>query len=619
LQGDSDDGERMKGVLPIARIGFSEIRLYLDRMAPKSLTFMVLTKIVFSFVTVPLIAFLLGSFFSFSGRRMVLDWGFLNLVDSFPGIAVFFTVAFLWLLGFSFEQSGLVGFSSAALKNNKERLLSVLMRILRIFPRLLGLASFKAGILLLCALPTLRTLPALQRAFTRQLPVGKYPSEGTGLFGWIAALVSFLVISRLLISWVFAVHYAVLEGKTFVGSLKASSNLVHGSRKRVLLTVLAFWPLSVLLIMVNSLVFRVSREFIIRSSYDPTSMNILKLSLFASVEIMITTALSIGISIIYSIIITRLFYELKEGNPDYRIAAVMNPTKTKSLKLQRPWILPLLIFLAIQGVFFGYLGRFLVDTEIELPLVTAHRGSSFKAPENSLSAIRAAFEDGADIIEIDIQMTSDGILVLNHDRSLTKVAGVGERVHNLTFEEIAILDIGSRFSRQFSGEKIPTLAEVITYMIEIPSSVKLNVELKDYGFSPGISEATVQLIKEMDFSNRVMITSTSSERLSTVRELAPDIPIGLIVGHLSSSVWDIDVDSYCVPSTILNERFIQRAKSMGRDVHVWTVNNTEEMSRYSAMGVTSIITDRPDVLSRLLLREAEMSIFQLRVLSILMT
>jgi hypothetical protein len=58
---------------------------------------------------------------------------------------------------------------------------------------------------------------------------------------------------------------------------------------------------------------------------------------------------------------------------------------------------------------------------------------------------------------------------------------------------------------------------------------------------------------------------------------------------------------------------------MGRDVHVWTVNNTEEMSRYSAMGVTSIITDRPDVLSQLLLREAEMSIFQLGVLSILMT
>lgn len=604
--------------MPIARIGVKEIRLCLERMASKSLTFIVLTKIVFSSLTIPLIAFLLGSFFSFSGRRMVFDWGFLNLAESFPGITIFLTVAFLWLLGFSFEQSGLMRFSSAALKNSEERLMSVLMRILRIFPRLLGLASFKAGILLLCTLPALRILPVLQRTFSRQLPVGAYPSEGTGLFGWIAALVSLLAVTRLLISWAFAIHYAVFEGKTFVGSLKASSNLVNGSRKRVLLTMLAFWPLSLLLIIANSLVFRASRDFIIRSSYDPTSMNILRLSLFASVETMITTALSIGISVIYSILITRLFYELKEGNSNPRRTTVMNPAKTKSLTLQRPWILPLLIFIAIQGVFFGYLGRFLVDTKIELPLVTAHRGSSFKAPENSLSAIIAAFEDGADIIEIDVQMTSDGILILNHDRTLTKVAGEGERVHNLTFAEIANLDIGSRFSRQFSGERIPTLAEVITYMTEIPSSVRLNVELKDYGYSPGISEATVQLIKEMNFSNRVIITSTSIERLSTVRELAPDIPIGLIVGHLSNSVWNTDVDFYCVPSTILSERFIQRAKSLERDVHVWTVNNTEAMSRYSAMGIASIITDRPDVLSQLLLREAEMSIFQLRVLSILM-
>ncbi|MBN2254040.1 MAG: hypothetical protein JW701_10100, partial [Kosmotogaceae bacterium] len=87
----------------------------------------------------------------------------------------------------------------------------------------------------------------------------------------------------------------------------------------------------------------------------------------------------------------------------------------------------------------------------------------------------------------------------------------------------------------------------------------------------------------------------------------------------SSSVWNTDVDFYSVPSTVLNQRFIQRARSLERDVHVWTVNNTEAMSRYSAMGVASIITDRPDVLSKLLLRQAEMSIFQLRVLSILMT
>ncbi len=152
------------------------------------------------------------------------------------------------------------------------------------------------------------------------------------------------------------------------------------------------------------------------------------------------------------------------------------------------------------------MGRFLVVSEIELPLVTAHRGSSFKAPENSLSAVRIAIEDGADTIEIDVQMTRDGVLVLNHDRSLSKVASVGERFHNLTYAEIAEFDIGSRFSIEFAGERIPTLAEVIQCMTGIPPSVKLNIELMDYGYSPEISRAAIELVKEMGFESRVVIT-----------------------------------------------------------------------------------------------------------------
>ncbi len=107
----------------------------------------------------------------FHRRKMVFDWSFLSLAESFPGIVIVLTVAFFWLLGFSFEQSGLVKFSAAALKEREERVRSVLARILRILPRLLGLASFKAGIFLLCILPALRILPVLQRAFSRELPV----------------------------------------------------------------------------------------------------------------------------------------------------------------------------------------------------------------------------------------------------------------------------------------------------------------------------------------------------------------------------------------------------------------------------------------------------------------
>lgn len=611
---------RLWEVILIAKIGAKMMYHVFLKMPSKSVTFMVLMKVAFSLLTVPLIALLLGSLFSFTGRKMIFDWSFLSLAESFPGLVIVLTVAFLWLLGFSFEQSGLVKFSAAALKEREERVRSVLARILRILPRLLGLASFKAGIFLLCILPALRILPVLQRAFSRGLPVGMYPSVVTGPFGWMAAIISLMIMIRLLVSWIFAIHYAVLDRKTFAGALRASTSLVNGNRKKVLLSMLAFWTPSLLLIIGNSFVFRITRDVVIRSSYDPTSMNILKLSIFASAETMTATAVSIGISIFYSILTTRLFFALKEGEAlDSQTLLRKDAVADRPVVIRRPWLLPLLIILVIQGVFFGYLGRFLVVSEIELPLVTAHRGSSFKAPENSLSAVRIAIEDGADIIEIDVQMTRDGVLVLNHDRSLSKVASVGERVHTLTYADIAEFDIGSRFSNEFAGERVPTLAEVIQYMTGIPPSVKLNIELKDYGYSPEISRATIELLKEMGFESRVVITSTSIERLTTVRELAPEIPIGLVVGYLTSLVWSVDVDFYSVSTTILNDRFIQRARSMGRDVHVWTVNNTEAMNRYSSMGVASIITDRPDVLSKLLLRQAEMSIFQLRVLSILMT
>jgi len=228
-----------------------------------------------------------------------------------------------------------------------------------------------------------------------------------------------------------------------------------------------------------------------------------------------------------------------------------------------------------------------------------------------------AVEDGADIIEIDVQITRDGFVVLNHDRTLSKVAGVGKSVAELTLEEIKELEIGSRFSRRFIGEKIPTLEEVIYYMRQVDPNIRLNIELKDYGRSPGIEEAVIRILEDFEFKDRVLITSTSRSQLSKVRSLSPEIPIGLIVTYMSRDIWTIDVDLYSISSTIISESFINRARSMGREIHVWTVNDLESMTRFAGLGVNSIITDRPDALSTLLIRKADLSIFQRRVLGIL--
>src|SRR5690606_7145078 len=96
--------------------------------------------------------------------------------------------------------------------------------------------------------------------------------------------------------------------------------------------------------------------------------------------------------------------------------------------------------------------------------IAAHRGDELRAPENTLSAIDSALKHGATIIEMDVQRTRDGVLVLHHDTSLIRMAGVPEPVSYYTYEELSAFDVGIRFSEEFSGERIPTLEEALLHV-----------------------------------------------------------------------------------------------------------------------------------------------------------
>src|SRR5690606_8719300 len=119
--------------------------------------------------------------------------------------------------------------------------------------------------------------------------------------------------------------------------------------------------------------------------------------------------------------------------------------------------------------------------------VIAHRGD-WTAPENTVRAVRSAIEKGVDFVEVDVQMTKDGVLVLHHDEHLQRVAGISKRVGDLTFEEISELDIGFRFSETYAGERIPTLEQILQ---EVDGQVKLLIELKPDAFGRNMTEKIV--------------------------------------------------------------------------------------------------------------------------------
>jgi glycerophosphoryl diester phosphodiesterase len=233
--------------------------------------------------------------------------------------------------------------------------------------------------------------------------------------------------------------------------------------------------------------------------------------------------------------------------------------------------------------------------------VTAHRGSSLRAPENSLSAIEAAIEDGADYAEIDVQETANGVIVVMHDSDLLRVAGRNWKIWETDYEQLRDLDAGSWFAPEFAGERIPTLEEVIE---RARGRIRLNIELKYNGHDQRLAERVVEILEASAFVDHVVISSLELRGIREIRELDPDLRVGFIVASSIGNLTRIDADFFSMNSRSVSQDMVRRLRRNGKGVHVWTVNGRRNMSTFIDLGVENIITDEPAVL-REMLRERE--------------
>ena len=246
----------------------------------------------------------------------------------------------------------------------------------------------------------------------------------------------------------------------------------------------------------------------------------------------------------------------------------------------------------------------LIETEI-----TAHRGSSRTAPENTIPAIEAAVEEMADSVEIDVQMTADGVVVLGHDASLKRVAGVNRSIASMTFEELEKLDVGSWFSSKYAGTRIPSLSEVLELCSQKTS---LNIEIKYVGKNSELPEKTAEMVREYGMENQCVITSTNLSYLKRVKEALPEIRTGYIISAAYGNFYSSeDVDFISIRSGFVTSALMQNAHEQGKAVYAWTVNTKSELERLTLLGVDGIITDRPVLAREIVYREeATESLFE---------
>jgi glycerophosphoryl diester phosphodiesterase len=252
-----------------------------------------------------------------------------------------------------------------------------------------------------------------------------------------------------------------------------------------------------------------------------------------------------------------------------------------------------------------------VDTHAQQDrvLVMAHRGGNGLWPENTLLAFENAVGAGTDVLETDIWQTKDGVIVISHDGHVDRTTDGNGSIQDLTLEELKTFDAGYHWSQgdtyphRGQGLTIPTLQEVF----EVLPDITVNIDIKDN--RPGIVEDLCHTLKAHKVEDRVIVASFHADILTDFRQRCPDVrtaansrevlqfwlytKIGLdrILGPTTHA---FQVPRRFGPIRIVTPGFVSAAHRRGIEVHVWTVNDPEEMVELIEMGIDGIITDYPD-------------------------
>lgn len=218
-----------------------------------------------------------------------------------------------------------------------------------------------------------------------------------------------------------------------------------------------------------------------------------------------------------------------------------------------------------------------------------------------MAAIAAAIEEMADYVELDVQLTKDDVMVLGHDATLKRVAGVNRPIASLTWEDLQELEVGSWFSPEFAGEPIPMLEEALDFC---KGKIYLNIEIKNLGKESQLPERVVRLIREKGMEEQCVVTSTSLGYLERVKLLAPELRTGYILSAAYGDFYfEERADFISIRASFVNRQMVERAHARGMAVHAWTVNSKSEMERLRLMEVDNLITDYPVLAREIIYRE----------------
>lgn len=229
--------------------------------------------------------------------------------------------------------------------------------------------------------------------------------------------------------------------------------------------------------------------------------------------------------------------------------------------------------------------------------ITAHRGASGLAPENTLAAFRKAIECNADCAELDVHLSKDGQVVVLHDDDLDRTTTGKGKVWHHDMSQLVQLDAGSWFGMEFLNERIPTLEQVIELC---RGNITLNIEIKTHQEQPDLTDRVLQIVRAFNFHNKCVVTSFDIRVIRHIKKSYPELVAGLILNQNPKPFLDDKgIDLFSVQYAFVSKELVNAAHQMAKPVHAWTVNQLSDMKKLIELPVDGIITNFPDRLYKM--------------------
>ncbi|MCG6870468.1 MAG: glycerophosphodiester phosphodiesterase [Gammaproteobacteria bacterium] len=556
-------------------------------------------------LTGALVRFIVG----LSGHPALADQDILGFALTLPGLASMILIAAVLITVMALEQVSLMSVAVGSVRGREVNLQEALLLPVVRAGEILSFAMRLVVRVLVLVAPFLAVAGVVAWSLLTDHDINYYLSErppafwGAVTLSTVVLLAMTILLVRKLIGWSLALLLVLFSGETPAGAFTESEHLLSGGKRR-LFVVFLVWALVVLLLgVILGGVIQILGMAIVPQFQHSLKLVVAVLGgLFAlwSLGNLFVTAFG---SATFALILTTAYEHFGPGVSDAVLEKRQGRRAAQGRGLSLPGFLIALGVVAVVAVGTGawLLKGVRVDDDVA---IVAHRGAAGKSPENTLASVRQAIEDETDWVEIDVQETADGEVVVVHDSDFMKIAGVPINIWDATLEQIREIDVGSSFDPRFSGERTPTLREVLE---TARGKALVAIELKYYGHDDKLERRVVDLVEALGMVPEVAIMSLRQAGIEEIRRLRPDWPAGLLTARALGDLTKLDVDFLAVNAGMATPGFIRRAHAADREVWVWTINDPVTMSRMTSLGVDGIITDEPEMAREVLNDRAGMS------------